>query len=108
MLKKNSFGQNKRYKKCPLLSFAGSNSSQVYFSFAILLLAEAQSLKLCVGFSILDSVSFLLKFVFLLSRKYGLFNFAKCHKAPFKIKIIEKPHALLLPDLWFLSCNKTF
>ena len=24
----------------------------------------------------------------------------------FKIKLIEKPHKLLLPDLWFLSCNK--
>ena len=27
---------------------------------------------------------------------------------PFKIKIIEKPHKVLLPDLWFLSCNKKF
>ena len=27
---------------------------------------------------------------------------------PFKIKVIEKPLAVLLPDLWFLSCNKKF
>ena len=27
---------------------------------------------------------------------------------PFKIKIIEKPHIVLLPDVWFLSCNKKF
>ena len=27
---------------------------------------------------------------------------------PFKIKIIEKPHTVLLPDIWFLSCNKKF
>ena len=27
---------------------------------------------------------------------------------PFKIKIIEKPHSLLLLDLWFLSGNKKF
>ena len=27
---------------------------------------------------------------------------------PFKIKTIEKPHTVLLPDLWFLSCNKKF
>ena len=27
---------------------------------------------------------------------------------PFKIKIIEKPHTVLLPDLWFLSCIKMF
>ena len=26
----------------------------------------------------------------------------------FKIKIIEKPHTVLLSDLWFLSCNKKF
>ena len=26
----------------------------------------------------------------------------------FKIKIIEKPHTLLLPDLWFLSCINKF
>ena len=26
----------------------------------------------------------------------------------FKIKRIEKPHIVLLPDLWFLSCNKKF
>ena len=25
---------------------------------------------------------------------------------PFKIKIIKKPHIVLLPDVWFLSCNK--
>ena len=29
--KKNSFGQNKQYKKYPLLSLARSNSSQFYF-----------------------------------------------------------------------------
>ena len=33
------------------------------------------SLKLCVGLSILDFVSFLLKFVFLFNKKHGLFNF---------------------------------
>ena len=26
----------------------------------------------------------------------------------FKIKMIEKPHAALLTDLWFLDCNKKF
>ena len=33
------------------------------------------SLKACVGFSILDSVSFLVKFRFLLNKKHGLFAF---------------------------------
>ena len=27
---------------------------------------------------------------------------------PFKIKIIHKPHIVLLPDLWFLCYNKKF
>ena len=33
------------------------------------------SLKLCVGFSIFDSISFLLKFIFLLNKKHELFDF---------------------------------
>ena len=33
------------------------------------------SLKLCVGFSIFDSVSFLLKFIFLFNKMHGLFDF---------------------------------
>ena len=33
------------------------------------------SLKLCVGFSILDSISFLLKFIFLFNKKHGIFDF---------------------------------
>ena len=35
-VKKNSFGQNKRYKKCPLFSFVSSNSRQFYFNLRIL------------------------------------------------------------------------
>ena len=33
------------------------------------------SLKLCVGFSIFDSVSSLSKFIFLFNEKHGLFHF---------------------------------
>ena len=33
------------------------------------------SLKLCVGFSIFDFVSFLLKFIFLFNKKHELFDF---------------------------------
>ena len=33
------------------------------------------SLKLCVGFSIFDSVSLLWNFIFLFNKKYGLFEF---------------------------------
>ena len=64
------------------------------------------SLKLCIGFSIFDSVSFLLN-----SCYYYFYYFRSTEKnwaLPFKIKIIEEPNTVLLPDLWFLSCNKKF
>ena len=54
------------------------------------------SLKLCVGFSIFDSVLFLLKFILLL----------KNVTIPFKIKMIEKSRTDLVRDPWFLGCNK--
>ena len=53
-------------------------SSQFYFQFAILIWAKAQSWsqkKLCVGFSIFDSASFLLNFVFLFNKMHVLFDF---------------------------------
>ena len=62
------------------------------------------SLKMWVEFSIFDSISFLLKFIFLFNKMHEVFDF----KTPFKTKIIEKPHTALLPDVWFLSCNKKF
>ena len=65
------------------------------------------SLKLCVGFSIFYSVSFLLKFIFLFNKKHGLFDF-KNVIIPFKMKTIANPHTVLLLNLWFLSCNKKF
>ena len=60
------------------------------------------SLKLCVGFSIFDSVLFLLKFVFLFNKMLGFFHF-KNLIIHFKIKVTEKTHTVLLPDLWFLQ-----
>ena len=63
-------------------------------------------LKLDVGFSICDYVSFLLKFIFLRNKMHGLSDFKR--RIFFKIKVKEKPHRVLLPDLWFLSCNKKF
>ena len=62
------------------------------------------SLKLCVGFSIFDSVTFLLKFIFLSNKMHGVFDFI----IPFKIKMIKQPQIVLLAELWFLSCNKNF
>ena len=87
MLEKFRLGQNKRYKKCSLFSFATSNASQFNFQYAIIW-ARFVSLKLCVGFSI--------------------FNSAKCMDSlilnviiSFKIKIIEKPHSFSLRTLIF-------
>ena len=53
-------------------------------------------LKTVCGFSIFNSLSFLLKFISFFNKMHGLF------------KIIEKLHTILSPDLWFLSCNKQF
>ena len=62
------------------------------------------SLKVFVTFSIFDSVTFLLKFIFLFDKMHGLW--LKTYIIiPFKIKIIEKLYTVFLPNLWFLSCN---
>ena len=106
MVKNISFGQNKWYKNAlffirelqlitVLLLICGS-----YMCWS----TRFVSLKLCVGFSVFDSDSFLLKFIFLFNKMHGLKNVI----IPFKIKVIEKLHTVLLPDLWFLSCNKKF
>ena len=68
MLKKFPSDKINGTKKCPLFSFASSNSSQF-------LLLICDSLKLCGGFSIFDYVSFLSKFVFLFNKMHGLFDF---------------------------------
>ena len=65
------------------------------------------SLKLCVGFYIFDSGLFLLKFIFLF-RKKSIDSFTLKRHNSFHNKIIEKPLTVLLPDLWFLNCNKKF
>ena len=51
-----------------------------------------------VGFSILDSVSFSLKFTFSFNKKHGLFWLWNL-KIPFKTKIKMRPQTLLLPGL---------
>ena len=54
-------------------------------------------------FSIFDSISFLWNFVFLFNKRHVLLDFKTS-----TLKIIEKPHSVLLPDLLFLSCNNKF
>ena len=63
--------------------------------------------KTCVRFSNFDSVLFLLDFIFLFNKMHRLFDF-KNIIILFKLKIREKPHIVLLPDLWFLYCHKKF
>ena len=55
------------------------------------------SLKVCVGFSVFDSVSLLLSLYFcsIKSMDSSTLNVI----IPFKIKIIEKSHAVFFPDL---------
>ena len=52
-------------------------------------------LKQCVRYFIFESVSFLLKFIFLFNKMHGLFDFQNV-KTPLKIKILEKLHTVLL------------
>ena len=103
------FGQNKRHKKCRHFSFASSNSSD--FTFILRFLYE---LKHKVGLSNhLSGIShFWFNFVTIKGYIFGqqnawtlwLWNII----IPVKIKIIEQPHSILLPDLWSLSCSKNF
>ena len=59
--------------------------------------------KACVGFSIVDFISYRWKFTFLLNKMYALFN-SKRHKS-FQNHNKRNPPRLLLPDL---SCYKKF
>ena len=76
--KKISIGENRQYKKPSSFFFR-----ELQLITVLLLICNSNmswstrfvSLKLCVGFSIFDSVSFLLKFIFLFSKKHGLFDF---------------------------------
>ena len=78
MFKKISFGQNRQYKKRPLVFFRKLRPITVlylicdsYMSWSL----RFVSLKVCVGVSIFDSVSLLLKFIILFNKMHGLFEF---------------------------------
>ena len=65
--------KNKRYKKNPSFLFSSSNSSQFYFWFAILIWSGHKGIsKTICGIIHLDSVSFLLKFIFLFNKIHGV------------------------------------
>ena len=61
-----SLGQNKRYKKCTLFSFTSSKSSVLLSILDSYMNWNTRfvSLKVCGGFSIFNSVSFLVVYIF--------------------------------------------
>ena len=74
-VKKNCFGQNKRYKNALFfLSWAPAHHS---FTFNLWFLYKLKYMvRLCKTVcGIFDSVSFLLKFIFLFNKMHGLFDF---------------------------------
>ena len=107
-VKKNSFGLNKRYKKNSFFFH------ELQLITVLLLIPDSYtnwctrliSLKLCVGFSIFDSVSYFFKvYIFFQQKAWTLWLWNV--KIPFKIKSIEKSFPVLLQDIW-LICNKKF
>ena len=109
ILKKISFGQNKRYKICPLFSFASSNHHN--FTFNMRFLYELKH-KVHLSKTVCGIFHFRFRFVYIKVYFFVQQNawtlWLKKVIIPFKIKITEKPHTVLLADLWFLSCNKKF
>ena len=77
------------------------------FTFKLRLLYELKCKVhhlLCVGFSIFDCLVFIKIYIFVPQKAWTLWLWTVI--ITFKIKIIQNPHTLLLPDLWFLSWNK--
>ena len=58
--------------------------------------------RVCVEFSIFDSISFLLKFTLLFDKTYGLFDF-EISQFLSKKKVKEKPHTVLQQEIWKFS-----
>ena len=109
------------FKKCPLDEIIDPKKMSFFFFLKLQLIpvlllicdsymswsARFVSLKQCVGFFIFDSDSFLLKFKYIFQQNawtLWLLNVI----ISFKIKVIEKPHTVLLPNVWFLSCSTKF
>ena len=81
------------------------------FTFNLWFLCELKH-KVCLSKTACGIFPFLIQFGFYWSLHFCL---PKCKDsglqnvvAPFKIKVIEKPHRVLLPDLWFLNCSRNF
>ena len=80
-IKKISFWQNKRYKKCLLFSLVSSNTSQFYSAFNFLFLCELKH-KVCLSKTVcgifhLRFCFVLLKFILLFNKMNELFDFKR-------------------------------
>ena len=73
------------------------------FTFNLLFLCELKH-KVRLSKTVCGILHFWFHFVFIKVLTLWLQNVI----IPFKIKIIERPRTVLLPNLWFLSCNKKF
>ena len=69
------FGQNKRYERSLFWELELITVLLLICDFYMSWSAKFVSLKLCVWFSIFDSVLFLLKFIFLFNKMHGLYDF---------------------------------
>ena len=94
MLKKFSPIEKKARQKMP--SFFSRAQTYHSFSFNLQLLYFLS--KTVCGILRFDLVSFLLKFTFFFNKMHETFDF-KNVIITFNIKIMEKPHTVLLPDL---------
>ena len=89
-VKKTTFGQNKRYKKCPHFCLASSNSNSQFLYKLNHFITNFISLKLCVRFSIFVSLLFLLKFLFCSTKIMNSLTLKRCNSFQNKNK---KTHA---------------
>ena len=104
-----SFGQNKRYKKCRLFFFCARTSAHHSFTFNLRFLYELKhkvhlSKTVCGIFHFWFCFVFIKVYILVQQNAWTLWFYNII--APFKVKIIEKPHTVLIPAVWFLSCNK--
>ena len=119
----NKIHLNKILKKLPsgkingrknVLSFLSRALSHHSFTLNLQFLYELKH-KVRLSKAVRGIFHFCFRFVFIkvyIFVQQNAWTFILCHNenviAPFKIKIIEKPHTVLLPDVWFISCNQKF
>ena len=103
------FRQNKLYKKMPSFFFC-----ELQLITFLLLICDSYmkhkvflSRTVCRIFCFRFCFIFIKVYIFVQQNAWTVCLTLKHHNS-FQIKIIEKPHTVLLPGLWFLSYNKKF